>query len=100
MVRYKKNFIIYILILGGFLSVIFLGQGCRRQMNLSRDFGKRYEKLFSAQVINPDAPENKISPDGYPGRMADKIYKKVYEKSMTEPKEKKESVSKELKELD
>jgi len=86
------NFLIFL----GFMFLIVLGQGCSRKMNLSGNFGNSYESMFAAQVINPEAPENKVSPDGYPGNMADKIYDKIYEKSMTEPREKKEDISGEL----
>ena len=44
--------------------------------HLSKDFGRSYRAMFSTQVINPDAPEDKTPVDGYPGDIAEKIYEK------------------------
>jgi PBP1b-binding outer membrane lipoprotein LpoB len=68
------------------LPVIFLIflTGCAQTTHLSDEYGKSYNALFSAQVINPDAPLDRAPVDGMPGYTAAQIYNDVYLPGLTE----------------
>ena len=62
-------------------SLIFLltlAAGCTSSSHLSENYGKSYNALFQAQVINADAPENLTPVDGMPGYEAVRIYNDIY----------------------
>ncbi|MCD6185040.1 MAG: hypothetical protein J7K84_04515 [Deltaproteobacteria bacterium] len=68
------------------LSVIFLIFliGCAQTNHLSDEYGKSYNALFAAQVVNPDAPHDSEPVDGMPGYTAIQIYNDVYLPGLTE----------------
>ncbi len=69
----KKYFLITSLILP-----LTLAAGCTTPSLLSENYGKSYNALFQAQVINADAPENRTPVDGMPGYEAVRIYNDIY----------------------
>ena len=69
----KKYFLITSLIFS-----LTLALGCTTSSHLSENYGKSYNALFQAQVINADAPENRTPVDGMPGYEAVRIYNDIY----------------------
>jgi hypothetical protein len=86
--KYTKNWIERLL-LNALLLAVFTGglSGCSLQ---SRDelytSGLSYQKMFQAQVINPDAPRDRTPDDGMAGTISQNIYVDLYGKEMTEDK--------------
>ena len=69
----KKYFLITSLIFP-----LILAAGCTTSSHLSENYGKSYNALFQAQVINADAPEDRTPVDGMPGYEAVRIYNDIY----------------------
>ena len=65
------------------IFLIFL-TGCAQTSHLSDEYGKSYNTLFTAQVVNPDAPHDRAPVDGMPGYTAIQIYNDVYLPGLTE----------------
>ena len=71
-----------ILFLVSLVSLVFL-TGCAQTTHLSDEYGKSYNALFAAQVVNPDAPHDRAPVDGMPGYTAIQIYNDVYLPGLT-----------------
>jgi len=71
-----------ILFLVSLVSLVFL-TGCTQTTHLSDEYGKSYNALFAAQVVNPDAPHDRAPVDGMPGYTAIQIYNDVYLPGLT-----------------
>lgn len=97
MAPYRYGFLSTIFIIG-FLFIL----SCHHApAHFSPDYGKSYRALFSRQVVNTGAPSNPEPVVTLPGAVGSDIYKKRYIKSLTEDKkEKKESVGRQLRDLD
>ena len=76
----KKYILIISLI---FLLTIVAGCISSPYCSKDKDYGKSYNALFQAQVINADAPENRTPVDGIPGYEAVRIYNDIYLPSVT-----------------
>jgi PBP1b-binding outer membrane lipoprotein LpoB len=82
-----------------FIQLAFVGCQSMAEKN-PEQFGQCYRNFFSAQVKNPGAPEDASPADALPGAIGNAMYKKKYIKSMTvEKEEKKDSVGRELSDL-
>ena len=57
--------------------------GCAGSTHLSSNYGKSYNVSFAAQVINPDAPNDRAPVDGMPGYIATQIFNDTYIPSLT-----------------
>ena len=80
-----------------FILILLLLAGCRHNpQHMTQDFGESYKTAFSRQVLNPDAPEDQRPVESLPGPIGNQIYKKRYTKSLTEEKEKEDSVNQKL----
>ena len=75
----KKYFLITSLIF-----LLTIAAGCTNSSHLSENYGKSYNALFQAQVINADAPENRTPVDGMPGYEAVRIYNDIYLPGVTQ----------------
>jgi len=58
--------------------------GCAESVHLSGRYGKSYDTLFQAQVVNPDAPDDSTPVKGMRGYTAVQIYNDVYLPGLTE----------------
>ncbi len=56
--------------------------------HLSPEYGRCYRQAFSAQPVNPAAPEDPSPAMTLPGEIASKMYHERYIPAMTEKKEK------------
>jgi len=66
------------LLITSLILPLTLAAGCTSSSHLSENYGKSYNALFQAQVINADAPENRTPVDGMPGYEAVRIYNDIY----------------------
>lgn len=81
-------------------AIIALHSGCRHApRHLAPGFGETCKKIFNRQVLNQEAPEDRKHVSSIPGNVADQIYHKKYIKGLTEEKEEKDDVNRELKSL-
>ncbi len=63
---------------------LILLTGCAGTTHLSEEYGKSYDSLFTAQVVNPDAPRDKTPVDGMQGYTATQIYNDTYLPGLTD----------------
>ena len=56
-----------------FVFSLFLLQGCAKP-HLSENYGRSYEAISYAQVVNPGAPLDSTPVDGCPGLVGEAIY--------------------------
>lgn len=54
---------------------LLLGQVALSKDKPCSNFGDSFRAIFSTQVINPAAPDDKTPVEGYPGDIAEKVYK-------------------------
>jgi hypothetical protein len=66
-----------------FLMAALAPMGCAGPDHLSENYGKSYDALFQAQVVNPDAPRDPAPVDGMAGYTATQIYNDIYLPGLT-----------------
>ena len=67
-----------------FVFFLIILTGCAGTTHLSGEYGKSYNSLFTAQVVNPDAPQDKTPVDGMQGYTAIRIYNDTYLPGLTD----------------
>ena len=95
-----KKVLLWILSIAAVLLLNGCGAVTESPDHMAPRFGQCLENGLSAQAVNPAAPADPSPADSLPGDLADKIYKKRYEKAMTEEKKEKEDASSQLSSLD
>lgn len=58
--------------------------GCTGSKHLSSTYGRTSAAMFKAQVINPNAPDDRTPVEGMPGYEAVQIYNDIYLPQMTD----------------